>query len=76
VAPTVHYRHAGRIANVSFADGHVQQVRYTKPPASLWSSYGTAPGTTFISWFDQQNLSFYGFDNSAYNPSGDPNASK
>ena len=25
--PTLHYRHGGRIANVSFADGHVEQAR-------------------------------------------------
>ena len=87
--PTVHYRHSGRIANVSFADGHVEQVRYVKPPLSLWNSYGTSvpnvtvgpdanatPPVTGIQWFDQQNLSFFGFDNSAYNPSGDPTANK
>ena len=82
VAPTVHYRHSGRIANVSFADGHVEQVSYTKPPATLWSSYGTQPPAATgnsvdgITWFDQQKLGFFGFDNSAYNPSGDPSASK
>ena len=82
VAPTVHYRHTGQIANVSFADGHVEQVRYIKPPATLWTSYGTQPPAATgnsvdgITWFDQQKLSFFGFDNSAYNPSGDPSASK
>jgi prepilin-type N-terminal cleavage/methylation domain-containing protein/prepilin-type processing-associated H-X9-DG protein len=76
VAPTVHYRHSGQIANVSFADGHVEQVRYAKPPVSLWNSYGTPPSTTFRSWFDQQKIGFFGFDNTAYNPSGDPGASK
>ena len=87
--PTLHYRHSGRVANVSFADGHVEQSRYVIPPASLWSSYGTSvpmvtvgpdatvpPSVTGIQWFDQQNLSFYGFDNSAYNPSGSPTGSK
>jgi prepilin-type N-terminal cleavage/methylation domain-containing protein/prepilin-type processing-associated H-X9-DG protein len=87
--PTLHYRHSGRIANVSFADGHVEQSRYALPPTSLWSSYGTTvpnvtvgqyananPPMTGPQWFDKENLSFYGFDNSAYNPSGDPNASK
>ena len=39
--PTLHYRHSGRIANVSFADGHVEQTRYVLPPTSLWTSYGT-----------------------------------
>jgi len=34
------------------------------------------PPMTGPQWFDKENLSFYGFDNSAYNPSGDPNASK
>ena len=76
VAPTVHYRHNGQIANVSFADGHVEQVRYSKPPASLWNSYGSSPSQTLIDWFDQQKLGFSGFDNSAYNPSGDPSADK
>jgi prepilin-type N-terminal cleavage/methylation domain-containing protein/prepilin-type processing-associated H-X9-DG protein len=76
VAPTVHYRHSGHIANVSFADGHVEQVRYVKPPAPLWNSYGTSPSQDFINWFDQQKLGFFGFDNSAYNPSGDPGAAK
>ncbi len=76
VAPTVHYRHAGQIANVSFADGHVEQARYSRPPVSLWTSYGTDPGEEFIEWFDEQKLGFFGFDNTAYNPSGDPNASK
>ena len=82
VAPTVHYLHTGQIANVSFADGHVEQARYIKPPATLWTSYGTQPPAATgnsvdgITWFDQQKLSFFGFDNSAYNPSGDPSASK
>lgn len=76
VAPTAHYRHAGQVANVSFTDGHVEQVRYVKPPASLWSSYDSSPSQTLIDWFDQQKLSFFGFDNSAYNPSGDPKAGK
>ena len=82
IAPTVHYRHGGQIANVSFADGHVEQVRYTKPPAALWASYGTQPlaatatAVSGIDWFDQQKLGFFGFDNAAYNPSGDPASSK
>jgi prepilin-type processing-associated H-X9-DG protein len=82
VAPTIHYRHAGQIANVSFADGHVEQVRYEKPPATLWTSYGTQPPAAVgnsvdgITWFDQQKLGFVGFDNSAYNPSGDASAGK
>ena len=74
--PTLHYCHGGRIANVSFADGHVEQARYVKPPVSLWNSYGQQVPAGGIAWFDQQNLSFFGFDNSAYNPSGDPTASK
>ena len=81
VAPTLHYRHSGRIANVSFADGHVEQSR----TSSLRQPYGVPTGrppevtgnpVDGIQWFDQQNLGFYGFDNSAYNPSADPNASK
>ena len=74
--PTIHYCHGGRIANVSFADGHVEQARYVKPPVSLWNSYGQQVPAGGIAWFDQQNLSFFGFDNSAYNPSGSPTASK
>lgn len=76
VAPTVHYRHSGQIANVSFADGHVEQVRYVRPPATLWASYGMSPSNELIEWFDEQKLGFIGFDNTAYNPSGDPTASK
>ena len=62
---------------------------YIKPPASLWNSYGSAvpnvsvgpdagavPPETGVQWFDQQSLGFYGFDNSAYNPSGSPGADK
>lgn len=76
VAPTLHYRHSGQIANVSFADGHVEQARYSRPPATLWSSYGTAPSQDFINWFDKQQLGFFGVDNSAYNPSGEPAGDK
>ncbi len=71
VAPTIHHRHGGRIANVSFADGHVEQVRYIKPPASLWSSYGTVPDAALVQHFDDKRIGFYGVDDSAYTPKED-----
>ena len=71
VAPTIHYRHAGQIANISFVDGHVEQVRYTKPPASFWASYGTAPSSTLIQHFDDKKIGFSGITDSAYTPKDD-----
>lgn len=76
IAPTVHYRHKGQVANISFSDGHVEQVLYTEVPTSLWNSYGTAPSDTFIAWFKTKGLGFYGFDNTAYNPSGEATGDK
>jgi len=72
VAPTVHFRHAGQIANVSFADGHVEQVRYARPPASLWTGYGTAPSDTLVNWFDTKKIGFYGngLTDAGYLPKG------
>lgn len=70
-APTIHYRHAGQIANVSFADGHVEQVRYVAPPAGLWTSYTTAPSDLLIEHFDEKKLGFFGVNNSAYTPKED-----
>lgn len=71
IAPTVHYRHVGQIANVSFADGHVEQVRYVRPPATLWSSYGAAPDASLVAHFDEKKLGFFGVANSAYTPKDD-----
>ncbi len=71
VAPTVHYRHAGEIANVAFADGHVEQVRYVPPPTALWQSYAVQPDGTLIAHFLDKKIGFYGFTNSAYTPKAD-----
>lgn len=69
--PTVHYRHAGEIANVSYADGHVEQVKYIQPPASLWASYGHPPTAAEIAHYHVKKLAFLGITDAPYTPAKD-----
>jgi len=64
--PTVHFRHAGGIANVSFADGHVQRYRWTDNPldTAALPAWWTA---AHVDLFLQEKLGFIGLDDSLYN---------
>ncbi len=64
--PTVHFRHVGDVANVSFADGHVKKFRWVENELDVTAlpSYWSAD--------DRQNfvarrLGFIGHDDSLYN---------
>jgi prepilin-type N-terminal cleavage/methylation domain-containing protein/prepilin-type processing-associated H-X9-DG protein len=45
--PTVHFRHRGDAANVAFADGHVETLKYVKPLATNYPSYFNAKQIAF-----------------------------
>jgi len=45
--PTVHYRHIGDAANVAFADGHVETLKYVEPHKDNYPSWFTASQIEF-----------------------------
>jgi prepilin-type N-terminal cleavage/methylation domain-containing protein/prepilin-type processing-associated H-X9-DG protein len=45
--PTVHYRHIGDAANVAFADGHVETLKYVEPHKDNYPTWFTASQIEF-----------------------------
>ncbi len=63
--PTIHYRHVGDVAHVSFADGHVKKFRWNENEldvATLPSYWTDADLANFV----QRRLGFVGADDSLY----------
>ncbi len=64
--PTVHFRHIGQIANVSFADGHVEKYRWADHEldvSTLPSYWSASDKANFVT----NRLGYIGYDDSLYN---------
>jgi prepilin-type processing-associated H-X9-DG protein/prepilin-type N-terminal cleavage/methylation domain-containing protein len=55
--PTVHYRHIGDAANVAFADGHVETLKYVEPHKDNYPSWFT---TSQIEFAKKKKLGYVG----------------
>ena len=61
--PTTHFRHAGRVANVAFLDGHVEVMTETPfPSPSYWAPAADALRTKLaIGYLADNNQPYEGY---------------